>query len=54
MDEFAYGGPGIGDQLIIDNVMVTMVPEPSTCALAILGAAGFAVLRRRKGCPPRT
>lgn len=48
MDEFAYGGPGTGDQLIIDNVMVTMVPEPTTLTLAILGAASFAILRRRK------
>ena len=48
MDEFAYGGPGTGDQLIIDNVMVTMVPEPSSIALAVLGAASFALLRRRK------
>jgi hypothetical protein len=48
MDEFAYGGPGTGDQLIIDNVMVTMVPEPSSLVLAFLGAASFAFLRRRK------
>jgi PEP-CTERM motif len=48
MDEFAYGGPGTGYQLIIDNVMVTMVPEPSTVALAVLGAASFGFLRRRK------
>jgi hypothetical protein len=49
MDEFAYGGPGTGYQLIIDNVVVTMVPEPSTVALALLAAAGFALLRRCKG-----
>jgi hypothetical protein len=48
MDEFAYGGPGTGNQLIIDNVMVTMVPEPSSLALAFLGAASIAFLRRRK------
>jgi hypothetical protein len=48
MDEFAYGGPGTGDQLIIDNVMVTMVPEPTTLTLAILGVASVAILRRRK------
>jgi hypothetical protein len=48
MDEFAYGGPGTGYQLIIDNVMVTMVPEPSSFALALLGAASFAFLRRRR------
>jgi|KBSMisStandDraft_5_1062788.scaffolds.fasta_scaffold180416_3 hypothetical protein len=49
MDEFAYGGPGTGNLLFIDNVMVTMVPEPSTFALAVLGAGSFAMLRRRKG-----
>jgi len=48
MDEFAYGGPVAGDQLIIDNVMVTMVPEPSSLALTLLGAASFAFLRRRR------
>jgi len=49
MDEFAYGGPGTGNLLFIDNVMVTMVPEPCTFALAVLGAGSFAMLRRRKG-----
>ena len=49
MDEFTFGGPGTGDQMVIDNVMVTMVPEPSTMALAVLGAASFAALRHRKG-----
>jgi hypothetical protein len=49
MDEFAYGGPGTGNLLFIDNVMVTMVPEPSTFALAVLGAGSFAMLRRGKG-----
>jgi len=48
MDEFAYGGPGTGYQLIIDNVKVTMVPEPSILALSVLGAASLAVLHRRK------
>ena len=49
MDEFTYGGPGTGDQLVIDNVQLTMVPEPSTLALAAMGGlCGFAVLRRRR------
>jgi hypothetical protein len=49
MDEYMYGGPGTGDQLVIDNVQLTMVPEPSTFALAALGGLGsFAVLRRRR------
>jgi hypothetical protein len=49
MDEFMYGGPGTGDQLVIDNVQLQMVPEPSSLALGALGAlSGFAFLRRRK------
>jgi hypothetical protein len=48
MDEYTFGGPGTGDQMVIDNVQLTMVPEPSSLALAILGAASFALLRRRK------
>ena len=48
MDEFMYGGPGTGNQLVIDNVQLTMVPEPSTAGLtALVGLCGFAVLRRR-------
>ncbi len=49
MDEFTFGGPGTGDGMVIDNVQVTMVPEPSSIGLAILGIASLAVLRRRKG-----
>ena len=50
MDEYMYGGPGTDDQLVIDNVKLTMaVPEPSTVALATLGGlAGLVALRRRK------
>jgi PEP-CTERM motif len=48
MDEFTFGGPGTGDQLVIDNVQLTMVPEPSSLALALLGAGSFAFLRRRR------
>ncbi len=49
MDEFTFGGPGTGDGMVIDNVQVTMVPEPSSIGFAILGVASLAVLRRRKG-----
>ncbi len=33
---------------LIDNLQVTVVPEPSTVALALLGGAGLLVIRRRK------
>lgn len=33
---------------LIDNVTVTAIPEPTTVALALLGFAGLAVLRRRR------
>jgi PEP-CTERM motif len=36
------------DPFYVDNIAVTMVPEPSTLALFGLGALGFAMLRRRK------
>lgn len=48
MDEYTFGGAGTGDQMVIDNVQVTMVPEPSSLALGLLGAGCLAVLRRRK------
>lgn len=48
MDEFTFGGPGTGDQLVVDNVQLTRVPEPSSLALGLLSAAGFAIWRRRK------
>jgi hypothetical protein len=33
--------------LLIDNVQVSAVPEPSTLGLMLAGAAGFAAIRRR-------
>lgn len=32
---------------LFDNVVVTAVPEPTTCALAVLGATGLFLARRR-------
>jgi hypothetical protein len=48
MDEYTYGVPSSGDQLVIDNVVLTMVPEPSALALGGLAAAAFGCLRRKK------
>jgi hypothetical protein len=45
--ELAGGGPVTGEQITIDNVTITMVPEPSTLALIGLGAASLAWLRRK-------
>ena len=44
------GGNGIPSQLVlnIDNVVLTMVPEPSTFALAGLGGAAMMFIRRRR------
>lgn len=47
MDEFTFGtAPNTGNQLIIDNVGITMAPEPSTLALGALGA--LVLFRSRK------
>lgn len=46
--QLAGGGPAIGEEVVLDNLSVTMVPEPSTFALAGLGAATLLLFRRRK------
>jgi hypothetical protein len=33
---------------LFDNVVITTIPEPATCALAVLGAAGLFLVRRRR------
>ena len=40
-------GVDTGNTLIIDNIKLTMVPEPSTIALGVLGVAGLFLMRRR-------
>lgn len=47
--ELAGGGPVVGQQVVIDNVQVTMtpVPEPSYSALMASGLVGLLSLRRR-------
>lgn len=46
--QLAGGGPVTGEQMTIDNLQVQVVPEPTTLALAGLGAAGLLAIRRRK------
>jgi hypothetical protein len=33
---------------LIDNISVTVIPEPSTVALAVCGLVSFFLIRRRK------
>ncbi len=44
------GTSGLADQnyTLFDNVVVTEVPEPTTCALAILGGSGWFLARLRR------
>jgi hypothetical protein len=48
LNSWEWGGPGNVDGLLIDNVKLTAVPEPSTLALAGLGAVALLRLRRRR------
>jgi hypothetical protein len=41
------GGPATGEEVVLDNLEVTMVPEPASLALLGLGAAALLVFRRR-------
>jgi hypothetical protein len=47
LNSWQWGGPANTDTLTIDNVKLTVVPEPSTVALVGLGMAGLCWLRRR-------
>ncbi len=48
INSWDWGGPGKYDQLTIDNIVLTNVPEPATFALAGLGVAALLIIRRRK------
>ena len=43
--------PGIATELVLDDVIVNVVPEPNSVALLSLGALGlfYATVRRRYG-----
>jgi hypothetical protein len=45
--QLAGGGPAIGEQVVLDNVMLTMVPEPSCILLTGLGLSWWLLARRR-------
>jgi hypothetical protein len=42
---------GIGDGLLWDDLSFELVPEPTTCLMAVLGAVGIAGFRRRRAIP---
>jgi hypothetical protein len=46
---FRFGtSNAVGDQVALDNISVTQVPEPSAAALAVTGLLGLAWLRRKR------
>jgi hypothetical protein len=48
IDENSGFPDAAGNQMVIDNVLITAVPEPSSLAMIGLGAAGLLAIRRRK------
>jgi hypothetical protein len=48
LNSWEWGGPGNVDGLFIDNIKLTVVPEPSVLALAGLGTVALLRLRRRR------
>jgi hypothetical protein len=47
INSWEWGGPGNTDTLIIDNIVLTQIPEPGMFALAGLGAAALLLFRRK-------
>jgi hypothetical protein len=47
LNSWLWNGPGNTDTLTIDNIVLTVVPEPTTIALAGLGVAALWFFRRK-------
>jgi hypothetical protein len=47
LNSWQRGGPANTDTLTLDNIVLTVVPEPTTIALAGLGVAALWFFRRK-------
>jgi hypothetical protein len=47
LNSWVWGGPGNTDTLTIDNVVLTVIPEPTTISLVGLGVAALWFFRRK-------
>ncbi len=47
INSWEWGGPGNVNSLTIDNIVLTVIPEPGIFALAGLGAAALLIFRRK-------
>jgi len=47
LNSWQWGGPSNTDTLTVDNIVLTVVPEPASLALIGLGMAGLIMIRRR-------